>query len=115
MQSSGWSGYSPLLGTNRTIYASLLSVAHTIQVQNYDRGDDRGVLMIVGSMAQKFRGPVGTGSSSGVSTGYAKSYNYDDRLTYSAPPKYLTPTSTTYGTTQIAGVPSAFSPDGTPR
>lgn len=115
MQSSGWSGYSPLLSKNRTIYASLLSVAHTIQVQNYDRGNDRGVLKIVGSMAQKFRGPVGTGSASGVSTGYAKSYNYDNRLTYSAPPKYLTPTSTTYGTTQIAGVPSAFSADGTPR
>ncbi|WP_222706035.1 hypothetical protein [Homoserinibacter sp. GY 40078] len=104
-----------LLGTNRTIYASLLSVAHTIQVQNYRSGSPRGTLKIVGSMAQKFRGPVGTGSAYGVATGYAKDYNYDERLTYSAPPKYLTPTSTTYGTTQIAGVPSAFDADGAPR
>jgi hypothetical protein len=106
---------SPMLGTNRNIYASLLSVAHTIQVQNYDKGNDRGTLKIVGSMAQKFRGPVGTGSSSGVATGYSKSYNYDARLTYTAPPKYLTPTSTTYSATQIAGAPAAFSADGAAR
>jgi len=108
------SGGSALLGSNRTIYASLLSVAHTIQVQNYNVGSPRGTLKIVGSMAQKFRGPVGTGTSSSISTGYAKDYNYDARLTYSAPPKYLTPTSTTYGTTQIAGVPPAFDADGAP-
>lgn len=91
----------------------MLSVAHTIQVQNHDKATNtsRGTLTVVGSMAQKFRGPVGTTSP----TGYNKNYKYDPRLTYSAPPKYLTPTSTTYGTTQIAGVPSAFSADGTPR
>jgi hypothetical protein len=109
--SGGWSpSYSAMLPDDRNIYASLLSVAHTIQVQNYQLGGSRGTLYIKGSMAQKFRGPVGQGSN-----GYAKSYHYDPRLTYSAPPKYLTPTSTTYGTTQIAGVPSAFSADGTPR
>ncbi len=104
-----------LLGSNRTIYASLLSVAHTIQVQNYNVGSPRGTLKIVGSMAQKFRGPVGTGTATSISTGYAKDYNYDARLTYSAPPKYLTPASITYGTTQIAGVPSAFDANGKPR
>jgi hypothetical protein len=109
--SGGWSStYVAMLPDDRNIYASLLSVAHTIQVQNYQLGGERGTLYIKGSMAQKFRGPVGQGSN-----GYAKSYHYDARLTYSAPPKYLTPTSTTYGTTQIAGVPSAFSADGSPR
>ncbi|MFT4029925.1 MAG: hypothetical protein QM675_08610 [Protaetiibacter sp.] len=105
--------YYPMLGTNRTIYASLLSVAHTIQVQNYDKatGTSRGTLTIVGSMAQKFRGPVGTSSP----TGYSKSYNYDSRLTYTAPPKYLTPTSTTYTATQIAGAPAAFDANGAPK
>ncbi|MBN9140689.1 MAG: hypothetical protein J0H23_07670 [Micrococcales bacterium] len=109
------SSNSALLGNNRTINASLLSVAHTIQVQNYNVGSPRGTLKIVGSMAQKFRGPVGTGTSTSISTGYAKDYNYDARLTYSAPPKYLTPTSTTYSTSQIAGVPSAFDASGAPR
>jgi len=108
-------GYAPMLSKNRTVHASLLSVAHTIQVQNYDKGTDRGILKIVGSMAQKFRGPVGTGGTSGVATGYSKSYNYDPRLTYASPPKYLTPTSTTYKATQIAGAPAAFSADGVPR
>ncbi len=112
MRMSG-SNYVPMLGTNRTVYASMLSVAHTIQVQNHDKATNtsRGTLKVVGSMAQKFRGPVGTTSP----TGYNKDYKYDARLTYSAPPKYLTPTSTTYGTTQIAGVPSAFGPNGAPR
>lgn len=108
MRTSGGNYYA-MLGNNRTVYASLLSVAHTIQVQNYDQGSSRGTLKIVGSMAQKFRGPVGTGSST---TGYAKDYNYDTRLTYSAPPKYLTPTSVTYTATQIAGAPAAFKADG---
>lgn len=109
------SSETALLGQNRTIHASLLSVAHTIQVQNYSLGSPRGTLRIVGSMAQKFRGPVGMGTATTITKGYAKDYNYDARLTYSAPPKYLTPTSTTYGTTQIAGVPAAFDKDGAPR
>jgi hypothetical protein len=102
----------PILAKNRTIYAAILSVKHTIQVQNYHVGAQRGVLKIVGSMAQKFRGTVGTGSGS---TGFSKDYGYDLRLTYMSPPKYLTPTSTTFDTTQIAGVPAAFGPNGAPR
>lgn len=101
-----------LLPKERTIKASLLSVKHTIQVQNWDKGVSRGTLNIVGSMAQKFRGTVGTGNGT---TGYAKYYKYDARLTYSAPPKYLVPTSTTFSASQIAGVPAAFTPDGTAR
>lgn len=111
MNSSG----QALLGQNRTIYGALLSVAHTIQVQNWNVGSPRGTLTIVGSMAQRFRGTVGTGSSSSVTTGYLKAYNYDSRLTYSSPPKFLTPTSTTYDMTQIAGVPAAFDANGAPR
>lgn len=106
------SSCTAMLPKERTIYASLLSVKHTIQVQNWDKGVSRGTLNIVGSMAQKFRGTVGTGNGT---TGYAKYYKYDPRLTYSAPPKYLVPTSTTFSASQIAGVPSAFSSDGTPR
>lgn len=101
-----------ILPKNRTIYAAILSVKHTIQVQNYHVGGARGVLKIVGSMAQKFRGTVGTGAGA---NGFSKDYGYDLRLTYLSPPKYLTPTSTTFDTTQIAGVPAAFSPNGAPR
>ena len=34
--------------------------------------------------------------------GYSKDYEYDTRLNHIAPPKFLTPTSTTYGVTQFA-------------
>ncbi|WBU37650.1 hypothetical protein [Homoserinibacter sp. YIM 151385] len=93
--------------TNRTIDAALMSVQHTIQVQNYTRGQ-RGTLKITGSMAQKYRGPTGTTAPSG----YTKNYNYDARFLNTAPPKFLTPTSTTYGVTQTASTPSAWNADG---
>jgi len=106
---NGSSG-TAILPQNRTIYAAILSVSHTFQVQNYQIGAARGTLKVVGSIAQNFRGTVGTGSGT---TGFLKDYGYDTRLTYSSPPKFLMPTSTTYNTTQVAGVPAAFAWNGT--
>lgn len=105
-----WTGsaYAAMNGTgDRTIQAAILSVGHTFQVQNYERGD-RGSLIVFGAIAQKFRGTVGTTSPSG----YTKSYQYDDRYRFTAPPKFLTPVSTTYGVTQYASVPAGFKPNG---
>ena len=100
----------PLLtDSGRTINAAILSVAHTFQVQNYDQGGDaRGTLTVKGSIAQKFRGPVGLVGGSG----YIKSYKYDTRFAYLAPPKFLSPVSSAYGVSQFAGVPAAFSSTG---
>lgn len=102
--------YTPLLEKNREINAAILSVAHTFLVQNHGIGptSGRGVLKVNGAIAQKFRGPVGTSSGHG----YDKSYNYDKRLTFTAPPKFLSPTSTTYGVSQIGAVGTAFKADG---
>ena len=75
-------------------------------MQNYSRGD-RGNLTIFGAIAQKFRGTVGT--AAGI--GFTKVYEYDTRFRNIAPPKFLTPTSTTYGVTQFATVPAAFKRD----
>ncbi|HEY4152291.1 MAG TPA: hypothetical protein VGM38_03125 [Pseudolysinimonas sp.] len=108
ISTSGPSG-TAMLGQNRTIYAAILSVAHTFQVQNYQIGGARGTLKVVGSIAQNFRGTVGQGSN-----GFLKDYGYDTRLTYTSPPKFLMPTSTSYDTTQVAGVPGAFNADGSP-
>lgn len=94
---------------DRVIDAALLSVAHTFQVQNYSYGA-RGDLVIYGAIAQKFRGTVGTAGSPG--NGYTKVYEYDTRFRNIAPPKFLTPTSTTYGVTQVATVAPAFKADG---
>lgn len=104
-----WTGsaFAAMNGTgDREIHAAILSVGHTFQVQNYERGA-RGTLIILGAIAQKFRGTVGQGSN-----GYVKDYKYDERFKFTAPPKFLTPVSTTYGVTQFASVPSAFKATG---
>ena len=76
-----------LLGNNgRRVDSALLSVAHTFQVQTYNKGGSRGTLTVNGSIAHKFRGIVKNGSN-----GYIKNYLYDARLRYMAPPKYLSP------------------------
>ncbi len=77
---------------NPFIYAAILSVKNSFIVDNYDCGSSPGTLTVIGAIAQYYRGPVGTGSSS-VSTGYSKTYTYDDRLAYAEPPYFLNPVS----------------------
>lgn len=101
-----------LSGSDREIDAAILSVGHTFQVQNYDKTPDRGTLTVFGAIAQKFRGTVATSSNDVVQTGYAKNYEYDTRFRNTAPPKFLTPVSTTYGVTQFASTSAGFKPDG---
>ncbi|MFS0704171.1 hypothetical protein AB6N23_06560 [Cellulomonas sp. 179-A 9B4 NHS] len=119
MTSGGWSprytcrlGEELLGGTDRRIDAAILSVAHTFMVQNYNKGTARGTLTVNGAIGQKFRGPVGTGSGASMSTGYGKDYNYDERFRYTAPPKFLSPVTTTYGVSVWVEVEPAFEPDG---
>ncbi len=101
---------------NIEIDAAILCVQHTFMVQNYEAASPRGTLTVFGAIAQYFRGPVALGNGSGgTSAGYTKSYWYDPRLRTAAPPKFLAPTSTTYGVTQYVDVPPAFSADGTAR
>jgi hypothetical protein len=97
--------------TGREIDAALLSVAHTFQVQNYAVGP-KGTLTVKGSIAQKFRGAVATSSGGTIVTGYVKNYVYDPRLRYTAPPKFLSPVSTSYGVSVLVEVKTAFKPDG---
>ncbi|MBF0672656.1 MAG: hypothetical protein IR160_08730 [Salinibacterium sp.] len=100
-----------ILPKHRTIEAAILSVSHTFAVQNYNVGGDRGKLTVHGAIAQKFRGPVGnTGPN-----GYDKNYTYDTRFRYSAPPKFLSPVTTTYGVNVWVEVQPAFRADGSYR
>lgn len=101
---------SLLSDTGRSIDAAILSVKHTFQVQNHDKGSQRGDLTVWGAIAQRFRGTVGTVDS----TGYSKMYSYDVRFREIAPPKFLSPVSTTYGVTTYAEVAPAFKFDGMP-
>ena len=71
------------------IDAAMLSLRHSILVQNWDMGDHLKELTIFGALAQKFRGPVGTSAG----TGYDKDYIYDERLRLLQPPFFLAPES----------------------
>jgi type II secretory pathway pseudopilin PulG len=77
----------------RTVQAAILSVSHSFVVQNWALGSPLGTLNVSGAIAQKFRGPVGTGSGSTIATGYYKNYVYDPRLAYLQPPYFLAPAS----------------------
>lgn len=106
------SGYC---NSNRTINAAILSVAHTFMVQNYDRVGYRGELRVTGSIAQKYRGPVGRGTVTSINHGYKKVYKYDTRFKYMAPPKFLAPVSSTYGVTNWVETTPALRADGSFR
>jgi len=103
-----------LTAKNRTIEAAILSVAHTFQVQNYDKGGNRGTLTVLGAIAQKYRGTVATMNSytGAINNGYAKDYRYDDRFKFYAPPKFLNPVTTTYGVTSWVESKAVFAADG---
>ena len=97
-----------LADPSRRVDAAILSVAHSFQVQNFTLGGTRGVLTVNGAIAQKFRGAVGTTSGNVVQTGYLKDYLYDTRFRYTAPPKFLSPVTTTYGVTVWVETERAF-------
>jgi hypothetical protein len=94
----GTSTMATALGTqalkNPNFYAALLTVQHSVRVQNYQYGNDSGMgtLHITGAIAQKYRGIVGLINTSG----YAKDYNYDQRLKYDSPPKFLNPVASAW-------------------
>jgi hypothetical protein len=73
------------------IQAAILSLRHSFIVDNYNCGSPLGTLSVTGAIAQKYRGPVGTGSGGSANTGYLKNYTYDDRLRYRSPPFFLNP------------------------
>jgi hypothetical protein len=102
-------GGSMLGDRDREIDAAIISVQHSFLVQNYGRGGDRGTLTIKGSISQAYRGVVRSGSN-----GYIKAYTYDTRLRYLAPPKFLSPVTTSYGVTTQTEVKAAFTSTGAP-
>ncbi|MDQ8043538.1 MAG: hypothetical protein AAGC46_04900 [Solirubrobacteraceae bacterium] len=83
--------------TNLEIDAALLTLAHSFIVDNWKCGNPLGTLTVNGAIAQKFRGPVATGSGKTTSTGYVKNYVYDDRLRVHIPPKFIDPVESAWG------------------
>ncbi|KAA3618076.1 MAG: DUF4900 domain-containing protein [Calditrichaeota bacterium] len=72
------------------VNGAMLALGTSFTVENYYSGSHRGTLSIYGSLSQKIRGPVGTFSSWGGSTGYSKNYHYDQRLNAMIPPYFPT-------------------------
>jgi hypothetical protein len=69
---------------DRWIYASIQTLQHSFWVQSYDDGNALGDLAVRGSIAQRWRGIVGTSGG----TGFLKDYGYDARLKYASPPYF---------------------------
>jgi hypothetical protein len=105
------SGAAILTDAGRQIDAAMLSVSHSFQVENYAIGGGRGSLTVNGSIAQNYRGTVSK-TVSGVYNGYSKNYVYDPRLRSIAPPKFLSPVSTTFAVNALVEVKSAFTLSG---
>lgn len=82
---SGSNGATSL--PNVQIDAAILAINHSFIVDHYDCGASLGTLTVNGAIAQKFRGAVGTSGG----TGYKKSYNYDNRLSFLEPPSFIEP------------------------
>lgn len=94
---------------NLTIDAAILSTDHSFIVDNYLCGKSMGTLTLWGSLAQFWRGPVGTGNGTGVvSTGYKKNYNYDERLATNTPPEFLSPSTTSWTSGRVTAAPPGF-------
>jgi Tfp pilus assembly protein PilX len=72
--------------SNMHIDAAMLAVQHSFIVDNYNCGNQLGNLTVNGTIAQYFRGPVGTTSGGQGVTGYLKNYSYDNRLAVLLPP-----------------------------
>ncbi len=88
------------------IDAAILSTKHSWIVDNYKCGGPLGKLTVWGSIAQFWRGPVGT--SGNPNTGYIKNYNYDERLAAQQPPSFLSPSSTSWKLSRETAPPANF-------
>ena len=93
---------------NPIINAAILSLQHSFGVQLFSLGSPLGTLNVYGSIAQLYRGVVGTTSNGSVASGYIKSYVYDTRLKFAPPPFYLTPVQAKYIAAVFAETASTY-------
>lgn len=84
--------------------AAILALTHSFMVDRHACGTKLGAspnyyLTVNGVLAQKYRGPVGTGGGTS-GTGYIKNYSYDYRYRYLTPPHFLVPTLSSWKTSR---------------
>jgi hypothetical protein len=90
------------------IDASIQTLQHSFWVQQYSKGTGAGTLLVLGSIAQRWRGIVGQGSA-----GYLKLYKYDSRLKYSSPPYFPQWTNAKWGPRHTGELPPTYNIAGT--
>lgn len=99
----------PLPGGPVTLLdAAVLSVSHSLVVQNYDKGaaistPTSNRLRVRGAIAQRYRGVVGTTPTPTTATGYLKDYQFDPRLAKAPPPYFLKPVNSPYYVAKVSG------------
>jgi len=95
----------------------LLALQHDFAVNNFTTGVPLGTIANNGSMDQYFADIEGTGSTSGLISGYLNDYNWDQRLSILSPPYYLSPGTNAWSVaalTVTAGSKSANAPSALP-
>lgn len=70
------------------IQACMMSIDGSFLAQNYQTRPVAGDLIVVGSIVQKDRGPVGTFGWWGTTSGFNKRYKFDARCASQSPPSY---------------------------
>jgi hypothetical protein len=89
-------------GPTTVIDAAILALNHSFTVNNYTVGGATSRLYIYGTIAQDWRGAVGTFSGNRIATGYSKYYVWDSRLQYVSIPHYLTPSTPSWAISSSA-------------
>jgi len=72
------------------IQAALFSLTKGLGSENYNIGDPRGKIELLGGITQYQRAAVGTFSGESITHGYSKRYRYDERLMVLRPPFFPT-------------------------
>ena len=103
--------------SNPRLDAVILALQHDFAVNNFTKGVPLGTIANNGSMDQYFADIEGTGSTSGLTSGYLNDYNWDQRLSILSPPYYLSPGTNAWSVAALtvnSGSKSANAPAALP-
>jgi len=90
--------------SNTKLFASIYAFNGSFKVENHDKGEFAGQLLVFGSIMQNIRGPVASLDRFGKFHGYDKMYIYDPRLLTAAYQPAGTPAKNSSAKIQVLGV-----------
>ncbi len=85
-----------------TIHGVLMTSSGRVEVENYDRGNPRGAVNLMGGIIEYYYGAFGTfdANSGNQSSGYDRKFTYDQRMSMGIEPPYF-PTVTEDGVRDV--------------